>query len=415
MKKSLLFFLSILLLLPVLVISCSKDENNDEPVQKRRTMLIFMSGENNLSELNYLSNDLKEIRIGASTLPDDVNLIVYVDPKSKTERPYISQFNSKGETRLRTYSEDFYSCDPENMKEIMQWVFSNYPAKSYALSLWGHADGWVMKSSYDSYAKSLSYGADLGVDHNGSGMKWINITTLNDVLATLPHLDYIFFDCCFMQCVEVAYELRNRCDYIIASPVEIPGDGAPYKTVVPQMFAEKDKVGKAIVDAYIAGSDFGNAAGLPLSVVNTGSLEAFAHATKTALTTIMNNYGDSDELNLNGLLYYYRSYLSNENPMMFDMRNFMRKYLSPSDFATWDNVLSQTVIYSVHPEDIRDTNCYDWQTSQDINFYDFVMNDDNYGGISMFIPQKKYNKVEFPVINPNNSIFETQWGNAVLK
>ena len=41
-----------------------------------------------------------------------------------------------------------------------------------------------------------------------------------------------------MQSVEVAYELRDCSEYFIGSPTEIPGPGAPYKAVVPEMFTE---------------------------------------------------------------------------------------------------------------------------------------------------------------------------------
>ena len=40
-----------------------------------------------------------------------------------------------------------------------------------------------------------------------------------------------------MQSVEVVYQLRNRADYFIGSPTEIPGPGAPYEVVVPALFA----------------------------------------------------------------------------------------------------------------------------------------------------------------------------------
>ena len=52
-----------------------------------------------------------------------------------------------------------------------------------------------------------------------------------------------------MQSVEVAYELRDCSEYFIGSPTEIPGPGAPYKGVVPEMFDETN-LATNIAEAY---------------------------------------------------------------------------------------------------------------------------------------------------------------------
>ena len=44
-------------------------------------------------------------------------------------------------------------------------------------------------------------------------------------------LDYILMDTCLMGCVEVAYELRNKCDRLLFSPTEILSDGMVYTTM----------------------------------------------------------------------------------------------------------------------------------------------------------------------------------------
>lgn len=400
-------------MLCLLHISCSGD-SDDTPVTMRRTVLIYMSSENNLDSQNFLGGDLNEIIRGAKALPNDVNLLVYVDRLSTKEKPYIARYDSEGKHIVKQYDTDFYSSNPDNMKNVMQWVFNNYRAESYGLVFWGHGDGWIIKPPYEAFAKkAYSYGHDSGTDHNGTGAKWININTLNEVLATLPHLDYIFFDCCYMQCVEVAYELRNNCDYIIASPAEIPGSGAPYHMMLPKLFAEKSIVGKSIVDTYINYTDFGNVSGLPMSVVKTSNMEAFAQTTKNAVNSIMENYTKATDISISGLIYYYLDYLSSEAPMMIDMRDFMKHYLSASEFATWDNALRQTITYSVHPDDIHKTGKDDWLTSTYMNFYDFYLTDENYGGISMFIPQTVYSYVLFPNIDPNDSYYVLQWAKVV--
>ena len=47
-----------------------------------------------------------------------------------------------------------------------------------------------------------------------------------DLPGAIPmHLDFIIMDACLMGCVEVAYELRDKCDILIFSPTEILSSG----------------------------------------------------------------------------------------------------------------------------------------------------------------------------------------------
>ena len=404
--------------------SCGDNDAPDTPESKAaRTVLIYMCAENNLNSPFY-TNDSTEIVRGAANLPDNVNLIVYADRSSKSIKPFIAKVDKDGMHIVKSYKEDWYSTDKKNMSEIIQWTFSKYPADSYAMTFWGHGNGWiVMHDKYTSKAKARrkAYGCDTGNDNPDGGdgpEKYINIPELAEVLSQTQHLDYIFFDCCQMMCAEVAYELRNVCDYIIGSPAEIPGYGAPYDKVIPDLFHAKDNVGQAIADDYIKYYDFSlhDVNGLPLSVVKTSNMENLLHATQSAIDTVMTHYQYPNNLPVYDIIYYGTNKAAAKNPIYYDLRHVMRKYLSKEDFDTWDNTFKQAVVYSVHPKDISETNKADWFSVEisDYYFSKFKMNDDNYGGLSMFIPQTYYSNVDSKnYLNPNVSIKAFQWNKAI--
>ncbi|MBO4482508.1 MAG: hypothetical protein J5735_01715 [Prevotella sp.] len=404
--------------------SCGDKDDPDTPESKAaRTVLIYMCAENNLNS-TYYTNDSTEIVRGAANLPDNVNLIVYADRSSKTIKPFIAKVDKRGMHIVKSYKEDFYSTDKGKMSEIINWVFTKYPANSYAMSFWGHGNGWVtMPDQYTVKAKARrkAYGWDSGRDNTDGGdgyEKYINIPELAEVLSETPHLDYIFFDCCQMMCAELTYELRNVCDYIIGSPAEIPGDGAPYEHIVPNFFLAKENVGKAIVDDYISHSNFSlyDADGLPMSVVKTSNMENLLHATQSAIDTVMTHYQYPNNLPVYDVIYYGINELAAKRPIYYDLRHIMRKYLSDSDFTTWDNTFKQAVVYSVHPKDIKETGKCDWLSTQlySSHFNKFLMNDDNYGGLSMFIPQTYYSNVDSKkFLNPNVSIKAFQWNKGI--
>jgi hypothetical protein len=78
------------------------------------------------------------------------------------------------------------------------------------------------------------------------------IPDMASVFSRYPKFEYILYDACFMQTVEVVYELRAAAKYIIGSPAELPGRGAPYKQLMPALFLHdsEHKIAEAIVNAY---------------------------------------------------------------------------------------------------------------------------------------------------------------------
>ena len=117
------------------------------------------------------------------------------------------------------------------MKEVMHRAFYEYPADSYGLVYWSHADGWIPYPVPSASTRWIGQDTGEGQDNR------MNISDFVDVLDDgMPHFDFIMFDACFMMSVEVAYEVRNYTDYYIGSPTENPGPGAPYDKVVPYMF-----------------------------------------------------------------------------------------------------------------------------------------------------------------------------------
>ena len=70
--------------------SCHHDDD-DEPVDNRdrRTVLVYIAAENNLSI--YANSDLDEMKEGSKKLADDQNLIVYVDEAGSLTTPYIAR------------------------------------------------------------------------------------------------------------------------------------------------------------------------------------------------------------------------------------------------------------------------------------------------------------------------------------
>ena len=400
MKYLLTFFIAALCLT-----ACNKDDepNNDpdDPTTDSRTVIIYMSGENDLSY--YADRDTAEVVRGSVDLKKNQHIIAFID-KAENIAPSIWEFKGGKREMIRQYDKDFYNSDPRMMKEVLEWIVGKYPAKSYGLVLWGHASAWFNRSdSIDPssdiiyYQRRRAYGRDTGNNSaSATGGKVINIPTMATMLASMNFkLDFIFCDCCNMANAETAYELRKAAKYLIASPAEIPGEGAPYDKIVPLLFSGKADYYNDVADAYY--KDTGN--GLPMAVIQLDQMQQFAEATAKILQTI--NPTRDAELKLDNLVYYDGS-RSQGVRLLYDMKDFMLANASPADYSMWETALNKAVIHHCCQNNMR------WMSNGHVNFADFKVSESRCGCISMHVPQMAYEN--YPYSRGLNSYFKNiQW------
>ena len=426
--KSLLFIIIVNLLL-----ACQQEEKTEnvvpETTHARRTIIMYACGDNNLSA--SLQNDIKEAIKGSADLADDCRLILFadfckIDTKDNVfsnELPYIAEITDGKKTVVKEYPEDFYSTSADNMTDVLQWIVNQYPANEYALILSGHANGPIVKedSIPTQYTTRLyAYGGDATDGKNtASDIKWLNIPSLATVLSNLKdtddtrlHFDYVFFDCCCMQTIEVAYELRNYTDYITAVASETPDEGAPYASIVPILGEETPSVGEMIIDRYIENSDWEGTGGIAISTIKTSELECLMEKTREALHSI-HTTDEKLVLDRTHCIYYYRGDESDDCPVLHDMKNVMMLNLPDKTYNEWLKQFDKTIVYKYTP-----ASSIPWLTNPDVNvnFLTFTVTENNYGGVGMIVPNVLYDKIETrPIPHPsiNKTMYSFEWANAI--
>ena len=130
-------FQILICLLALCFAACGSDEPSPSPVppdppeptgQSERTVLVYMAAHNNLS--------------GFSSL--DIDLMLFVDDQSSSEKSYFIRVKN-GKLIDSTFVADQSSADPALLEKALRYMREKYPAKSYGLVLWGHANGWIIK------------------------------------------------------------------------------------------------------------------------------------------------------------------------------------------------------------------------------------------------------------------------------
>ena len=377
MMKSRLFLL-LWMCCSVLLTACENEDPIPEPpVAGSRTVLAYLAADhrgtlNNLSSLALL--DLEEMRLGMAKVNNSSNmrLLVYIDTDSS---PRLIELKNEGgklqETTVKTY-ENRNSVGVAETLEVFNDVFKNseYRAESYGLIYWSHGDGWI--------PNPLPSTRWVGQD-TGSGTHYMNIEDLVTILSAdaVPHFDFVLFDACFMQSIEVAYALRNFTDYYIGSPTEIPGPGARYDVLVPALFSDGEvalKVAAAYYEPYKkiynGGSGISNTnwtGGVSVCALQSSVLESLASITKQVLS----ENADSEELR--SLVFNNDQRRESSNIGYYDFVQLMQQLTDASGFATWKQVYDMAVPY--------------WETtSKNYSGYTGMFSMEGSSGVSHYIP-----------------------------
>ena len=223
----------------ILFSGCHKDEQKkDEPqAEVRRTILVYMAAQNNLSY--YSTLDVGEMM--NAQIPGDCRLVVF--RTTYGEDPQLIEIADGRLKPLKTYAQGTLAADKETLIEVLADVESLAPSKSPGLIFWSHSTGW--KGAQRVAPTSRTFGSEQGRE--------IELPDLAAALKTSARRPaFIMFDSCYMGCVEVAYELRDCADYLIASVCEVPSEGMPYDRTLPLLF--NDQLAEAIdinVDYYV--------------------------------------------------------------------------------------------------------------------------------------------------------------------
>ena len=397
-----IIFLLFVLLFGFVLQGCKKsddviDAGGSEPVieygdSAARTVLVYMMAENSLGRDGYEADDLNEMKKGISSLPDNCYLLAFVDGLGS---PYICRFY-EGEGGMAVcdtvfeFQEDFYSTDSVMFKDVLSWVLEYYPSENLGLVMWSHGSGWL----YDKN-KSRSIGEDNGKDLNNIGSsRWMEVEELAAALKELPvKTDFVLFDACFMQCVEVAYAMCESAEWLIGSPAEIPGNGAPYDKIMPSLFSFPFDA-NALIKQYKSG--YGEYDGVVLSAVKCSAVKNLAEVTAAFVPAYFANDFSIDDSKVFSYLPGGRFTSLIEYPEFCDMNGQMMLRLPEDAYSVWKEALDAAVSYKV-----ASNRWYSAYKSY------ITVNHSQYGGLSMYVPRSKS---KYSALNKNFK--KTEWYQA---
>ncbi|PKO99996.1 MAG: hypothetical protein CVU13_00370 [Bacteroidetes bacterium HGW-Bacteroidetes-8] len=371
MRKIKYIALLLIFAISTLFISCEK--NPFGGAEFRRVVILYMAANNNLS--SFAEHNISTIKDGF--VPDKQSkdiLVVYVHLPNKDPKLVRVYKESDGvvmEDVVAAYT-DQNSANGDVLKAVLNKIKVIFPAKEYGLILWSHATGWlpqgyfntsVTQGAYyeDPYKDIVkSFGEDRGVEMEVKELK-----------GALPfRFSFIIFDCCFMGGIETIYELKDKADYIVASPTEILAYGFPYDQIMNSLFQTRLDLEQTCQLFY---NYYNNQSGVhqsaTISIYKTAELKQLADVTKSIFN---NNRSKIATLTMSSIQPYFRLNKS----WFWDLGHLIEKIATPAEYATFTASLDRVIVAK-------------WNTP---NFIDLEI--------------KKYSGVSTYIQNPENSFLD---------
>lgn len=262
--------------------SCS-DDKPEPVVEPKCTVLVYMIADNSLGS-SGVSVDKSNLAQMKEAVADGAlnggRLLVFYDPYETGTAPQLLEITEEGTLTVKTYTEETSCLDPDFMRQVLDDAAGYAPAPKNWLVLWSHGTGWIESSDSRSADTRMASTQSFGQDIHPVRTE-MKVATLASVLGK-DRYDVIYFDCCFMGCIEAMYELRHAAKEIVASATELPVEGMPYNVNIPEMFSDNAsarQVALNTLDYYLYDGNIKNRS-CTIAVVKTSELDALASATR---------------------------------------------------------------------------------------------------------------------------------------
>ena len=296
------------LLFLIFIIFFSSCENNEMQTENFRNsivdwnFLVYMGADNNLERF-AIQNIYDMKKIGSS---EKINVLVLLDRSPGYDK---SNGNWSG-TRLfhikknsKNVNDDMIldfgeldMTDYLNLEEFITYANNNFPSKRTVLVIWSHGNGvfqdGLIFNDKDKMENARTVIQDYSTSYSaGMRIQDFSKAVKNAEITANKKIDIVYFDACFMQMMEICWQLKDLTNFIVASQSEVPGTGGNYEAILKYIEDNEDieSLSIALTIAERFYSKYQNSLlSSACSVVSTESLKDGIDHFKNWMTTLQN-------------------------------------------------------------------------------------------------------------------------------
>ncbi len=348
-------YILVVVLSAVLFSSCINEEyEGPDPDLPARTILVWLGGDNNLSD--ETGRKIEALRQGWTYTGN--KCLIYQDSRDgarllrlrggcrTTPTPYVEIVREYGAEN---------SASPATFARVLREVADEYPADSYGLIFFSHASGWLPAGTLQNPQKQRKHSRSIGVDDGGTGRAEMEIA---EFAAAIPDgmFDFIVFETCLTAGVEVAYELRGKSDYMLASAAEIVSPGfTPVYPSALRLLCNTAVETRTALEAfghawmnYVATNYTGARRSATLSLIDIDETSPLAARTQAALRT-----RSAEAPDLSRLQHFDRPGSYGDSPALprfFDLDEWVEEVADPDEYEAFRAQLERTVVWKAATE-----------------------------------------------------------------
>lgn len=385
-------------LLVIVLAACSNEIPEQQPAKRSgRTVLAYLISNSPKSLEGNLQDNVVDMYMALAEIKDSCTLLVFYRPQeysSYLDVPTLLCFDTDGrgninnlpaligtdltfESVCQVAQKKEYTMnsqiatDPVVMEEVLKDMQKIAPSDSYGLILGSHASGWMKGNS----VQSKAFGDDDGYN--------INIPDLADVLKNSfsEKLDFVLFDACMMGTAEVGYELKEITSHCIASVMETPALGFPYKKIFSYLYSENIDY-SAVCHEFISFNKVNKAWGT-CAVMDCSQMENLASAVKAKLSEWQ------DALSSVSMQNVQRYGVNSYKYFSYDVLDFFRELGRKSGVVKTTDL--NEAIASVQSALNQAVIAKDCLSGVDYDFEGLTIDGTRFCGIGMYIPGE-YNR-----------------------
>lgn len=216
--------------------------------QAKWTVMVYMSGDNNLED--YIVKDL-ELELAPTGSSANVQIVALADrgPGYDTSRGdwqstklyHVTQgMLADSASAVADWGERDMG-DKQTLIDFVTYAKTNYPAAHYALYFWGH--GWNWHPGY--------------VMQDDTNANTLDLDELKAALPSLGFIDVVGYDGCNMASIEVDFAWHGYATAVSSSQEYVGWNGIEYDVVLAQLAANPNMTADqvAIATSQSATSD----------------------------------------------------------------------------------------------------------------------------------------------------------------
>lgn len=355
-----------------------------DPVIPQRTVIAYLCGDNNLS--SEVEDKIDALQEGMKRMGETSNhLIVYSD--TRNSMPKLWEVTATEAILLKEYTE-MNSASADNLNRIIKEIMYDFPAESYGLICFSHASGWLPKGALNNPAGFMSAKSDSrerSIFEDGEyEMSLDKFAEAIPLTGNGDKFEFIIFETCYMAGIEVAWELKDKAKYMVASSAEIlsPGMVDIYPDHLADLYTGKPDL-MPFSRAYFNhwNGKQGASRSATISVINLSNLPALAGIIKDI-------YQNGTEADIKDIQHFNR----NAGALFFDLSDHIRSIADKEQYTTFQKALDQVVEYQN-------------STPLFMPGYPYWFSIENHCGLTTYIMQDAYPEL-------NGQYLQSSWAQA---